>query len=178
MGIKNQSIAGMFILLVIILAINPKIVNNIYGTLLGRVFLIGITIFCSMYNTTLGLLVVLVLISGLNQFGSFTEGMTNGSPTSVGDDTGNNTGNTVVLTKEAATDAVKKRVSELKQEISDGSLGVDKEAIKTAIMSKPSNAIPTNSNMTSSSEDVTASSSNILKQNTGLEGYSNYASVL
>ena len=175
MGIKNQSIVGIFILLVIILAINPKIVNNIYGTVLGRVFLIGITIFIAMNNTTLGLLVVLAIISGLNQFGSFTEGF---EPATVGDDTSNNEGNTVVLTKEAVTDAAKKRVSELKQEMSDGTLGVDKEAIKAAIASKDSKAIPTDPNMTSSSEDVTASSSSILKPNTGLEGYSNYASVL
>ncbi len=174
MGIKNQSIVGLFILLVIILAVNPKIVNNIYGTVLGRVFLIGVTIFFAMYNTTLGLLVALAIISGLNQFGSFTEGMTNGSPTSVGDDTGGDKGDTVVLTK-GAVDAAKKRVSDLKQEISDGTMGVDKEAIKTAIMSKDSKTIPTDPNMTSSSEDVSASSASMLNSNTSLEGYSNYA---
>jgi hypothetical protein len=171
MGIKNQSIVGLFILLVIILAVNPKIVNNIYGTVLGRVFLIGVTIFFSMYNTTLGLLVALAIISGLNQFGSFTEGF---EPVTVGDDTGGDKGDTVVLTK-GAVDAAKKRVSDLKQEISDGTMGVDKEAIKTAIMSKDSKAIPTDPNMTSSSEDVTASSASMLNSNTSLEGYSNYA---
>ena len=158
---------GLFILLVIILAVNPKVVKNIYDTFLGRVFLIGITVFFAMYNRTLGLLVVLTIIAGLNQFGSFTEGF---KPVSVGDDSDVDKGDKVVLTKEAVAEAVDKKKKELNED------GIDMEAIKAAIMSKDPKAIPTDPKMTSS-EDVSAFKEGMLKSSSRLEGYSNYASV-
>ena len=74
MSIKSQSMVALFLALVVILALNPTIINNIYGNVLGRIVLICVVIFFAINNTTLGLLVVLVIIAALNQFGSFTEG--------------------------------------------------------------------------------------------------------
>ena len=74
MSIKSQSIGALFLALVVILGLNPKIINNIYENVLGRIFLICVVIFFSINNATLGLLVVLIIITALNQFGSFTEG--------------------------------------------------------------------------------------------------------
>ena len=84
---KTNSIIVIFLALIVILAVNPKMVNNIYNTILGRLFLISIVIFLSMKNITLGLLVALIIISGLNQFGSFVEGMeTMPTSTTVGEE--------------------------------------------------------------------------------------------
>ena len=60
MSVKTQSIGALFVALVIILAVNPKVVNNIYSSVLGRLFLISIVILLSMKNVTLGLLVALL----------------------------------------------------------------------------------------------------------------------
>jgi hypothetical protein len=74
MSIKSQSMVALFLALVVSLALNPTIINNIYENVLGRIVLICIVIFFAINNTTLGLLVVLVIIAALNQYGSFTEG--------------------------------------------------------------------------------------------------------
>lgn len=173
MSVKNQSIGALFVALVIILAVNPKVVNNIYGTLLGRLFLVCVVIFFAINNTTLGLLAVLALITSSNQFGSFVEGMDNQTPTTVGEENVNTTGGQTVLTN-SAVEAVKKKISELKQSVADGTTGIDKEDIKNAIMSKDSKSIPVDSNMNSSSE-VDPSSTGILT-NSKLEAFSSYAS--
>lgn len=171
MSVKTKSIGALFVALVIILAVNPKIVNDIYNTILGRVFLISIVIFFSMHNTTLGLLIALAIISALNQFGSFVEGMEN--PTTIGDDnTDQQNGSVKVITKDAA----KQKLSDLKQDISSGLSGIDKEDIKAAIMAKDSKAIPVDSSMTSSDE-VSAFTTGMLTPSATLEGFTQYASV-
>jgi len=179
MSVKTQSIGALFVALVIILAVNPKAVNNLYGSLLGRLFLVCVVIFFAMNNTTLGLLAVLAVITASNQFGSFTEGMENQTPTTIGEDNTDTTGGQTVLTNSAA-EAAKKKISDIKQSIADGTSGVDKEDIKTAIMSKDSKTIPVNPNMNSSSTDeVNPFTTGMLNTNSGssLEGFSPYASV-
>lgn len=169
---KTQSIGILFIVLIIILLVKPRLVNNIYKTILGRLLLIVIVIFFSTNNITLGLLVTLAIITAANQYGFFVEGMeTQTTPTTVGEENTDVTGEQVVLTK-SASDATKKKISELKQEIVDG---VDKEDIKTAIMSKDSKTLPVAENATAS-DDVSAFTSGMLNKSS-LEGFSSYASV-
>lgn len=175
MSIKTQSIGALFVALVIILAVNPKVVNNIYGSILGRLFLICIVIFFAMNNTTLGLLVVLAIITSLNQFGTFVEGMENGTPTTVGEDNTDTTDGQTVLTA-SATEAVKKKISDLKQQVADGTAGIDKEDIKNMIIAKDSKTLPLDSKMNGSSDNVSASSSAMLNPSSStLEGFSAYA---
>ncbi len=186
MSVKTKSIGALFVALVIILAVNPKAVNNLYGSLLGRLFLVCVVIFFAMNNTTLGLLAVLAVITASNQFGSFTEaklplaeGMENQTPTTIGEDNTDTTGGQTVLTNSAA-EAAKKKISDIKQSIADGTSGVDKEDIKTAIMSKDSKTIPVNPNMNSSSTgEVEPFVGGMLKPSTttSFGGYSPYASV-
>lgn len=176
MSFKSQSIGALFLALVIILAVNPKMVNNIYSSILGRVFLICVVIFMAMNNSTLGLLVALTIIAASNQYGSFVEGMENGTPATIGEDNIESSGTQTVLTKEAA-EAAKKRISDIKQDIANGTTGVDKEDIKAAIMAKDSSQIPVDPNMNSSSE-VSASSTGMLNpSNSTLENFSNFAPV-
>jgi hypothetical protein len=122
MNTKEKSIVALNVLLIIVLAVKPDMVTNMYSSILGRLVLIGAVIFFSMSNVTLGLLVALVIISGLNQFGSFTEGM--------------------------EKDKLKEKVTVVR----DAVVGVDKEDIKNAIMAKDSKTIPVSDKMTTSNE--------------------------
>ncbi len=180
MSVKFQNIGFLFLVLLIILAIKPKLVNNIYNSILGRLVLICIVIFFSMNNTTLGLLATLAVITSLNQFGSFVEGMDNmdlTTPTTIGEDNLDSNGVQKVLTK-SAVDNVKQKISDLKQNISDETIGVDKEDIKAAIMSRDSKQFPIDPNMNVSNDDVMPSTSGMLDtSNAKLDGFSNYASV-
>jgi hypothetical protein len=174
MSLKTQSIGALFLALVLILLVNPKIVNNIYNSVLGRLFLLIIIAFVTMNNRLLGLLVVLAIIIAINQYGSLTEGMDN---LTVGEENVPVTGNQVVLTK-SATDAVKKTISNLKSEIAEGTMGIDKEDIKNAIMSKDSKTIPTDPNM-NRSEEVNAHTPNMIDNSSTLTEafYSPYSRV-
>jgi hypothetical protein len=174
---KTNSIIVIFLALIVILAVNPKMVNNIYNTILGRLFLISIVIFLSMKNITLGLLVALIIISGLNQFGSFVEGMeTMPTSTTVGEENIPTTGKQIVLT-DAETqklDTAKQKVSDLKAKAAAS--GIDKEDIKNAIMSKDSKTIQSDPNMTSN-ENVDAFTTNMLTPSTLTEGFYSAALV-
>jgi hypothetical protein len=173
---KTNSIVALFVALIVILAVNPGMVNNIYSSVLGRLFLISILIFLSMKSVTLGLLVALTIIAGLNQFGSFTEGMdTMNTPTTVGEENVPQTGQQIVLTDSAAAkvDSAKQKISDLKAQAQTGGMqtgGVDKEAIKTAIMSKDSSTMPPDPNMMSN-ENVEAFTTSMLGRSLLTEGF-------
>ncbi len=169
MSLKTKSIGGLFVALAIILAIKPIMIYNIYSTILGRIILIGIVIFMSMNNITLGLLVCLIIIAASNQFGSLVEGLDN-----IGEDNSSTTGKQTVLTKSAVESSnttasdENKRISELKEKAAE--LGVDKEDIKDAIASKDSKTLPIGSK--ASSDDVSAFKESMLtKTSTLTEGF-------
>lgn len=176
---KTHSIVAIFIALVVILAINPKMVNTLYSSVLGRLFLISIVILLSMKNVTLGLLVALTIISGLNQFGSFVEGF---EPTTVGEDNVDVTGKQIVLTNAAQeTTGTTATVNSAKQKISDlkaqaAANGVDKEDIKAALQAKDSSTIPTDPNMTTN-ENVEAFTTNMLRPSSLTKGFYSAAPV-
>lgn len=160
MNFKTNGIFALFFVLIIILIINPKIIHNVYNNILGRIVLIGIIIFLASNNMTLGLLVSLIIIASLNQFGSLVEGME--TPGTIGEDNVTSTGEQKVLTKSA----VEKKLSELKEEI-----GVDKEDIKNAIMAKDSNTLPIDPN-SKNAEEVSAFKQSILTNKSSLtEGF-------
>lgn len=168
MSLKSKSIGALFVILVIILIVNPRIINNIYNSILGRIILVGLVIFFATNNTTLGLLVALTIIIASNQFGSFVEGMENQVPTTIGEDNVESTGSIKVLTDSA----VNKKISELKEQANSEN-GIDKEDIKAAIMPKDSHQLPVSKD---SSNEVSASSSGMLNASSAkLEGFSAYA---
>jgi len=166
MSIKTNSIIGLFVGLALILAINPRLIYNIYDTILGRLVLITIVVFFSMNNVTLGLLVALVLIVVINNYTTFAEGMENIStpdtvgaipssdttPYTVGEENIPQTGGIKVFTKDATKNALQKRISDLKAQ---AAMGVDKNDIRSATMAKPSNSIPVNKS-TFQSDEVSA----------------------
>jgi hypothetical protein len=180
MSITTKTMGALFAALAIILAVSPRYIYNIYSTILGRILLIGIVVFFSMNNITLGLLAALAIIAASNQFGSFSqgsifEGMENG--TTIGEDNVAQKGTQPVLTDEAVkkvTDTITQKISELKDKDKDVP-GVDIESIKTAIMSKESKSIPIDLNAMKSDE-VSASASGMLKSSS-LEGFKAYSYI-
>lgn len=183
---KTKAIFGLFVALIIILALNPRILNNIYSTILGRLALIGIVIFFSMNNVILGLLVALAIITASNQFGSFVEGsFVEGMDTmaqTIGEDNTPITGQQVVLTKTALpADSVKQKISELKASTNasttNASTGVDKETIRNSIMPKDSKTIKLDPNMMKN-DDVNAYDQSMLTNTSSMtEGFCLYAAT-
>lgn len=169
---KTFEILGLFLLLVIILIINPLVIHTAYNNILGRIILIGIVIFCSMNNVTLGLLAALCLIIASNMF--FTqssynlfEGLenlnTSTSGLTIGDDTQTSPSTTSDQKVNIITNALSKatksdgsKISELKAQAE--LQGVDRQAIQESIQPKSSKSL--NVDKTSfSSEDVSPNDS-------------------
>jgi hypothetical protein len=178
MSIETKGVVALFVSLAIILAINPRIIHEIYNTILGRLVLICIIVFVSMYNVTLGLLLALVIIVLSKEFGSLTEGMDNiSTPYTVGEDNEDITGKQTVLTKDATKNAtnnatkdkVKNKISDLKQNISE--LGIDKEDIRNSILPKDSKTIPVSDDATSSGEVDAFTPSMITNSSSLTEGF-------
>ena len=177
MSMKTNSIVALLVGLIIILAVNPKMVNNIYSSILGRLILVSVVIFFAMNNLTLGLLVALTIIAASNQYGSFTEGFD--SPITIGEENVPITGSQKVLTKMETEKMKQEKIDDAKQKISDlkknAVVGVDKEDIKNAIMSKDSKTIKPDPNMMKN-EDVNAFTPSMLTKNPTLtESFASYA---
>jgi len=188
MSMKTKGIVALFVALAIILAIQPRMIHNMYNTLLGRLLIIVVVIFFAMHNITLGLLVVLAVIVVSNQFTTFAEGLetmdktssTLGTvPSTIGDDNdtsgSNTTAKQVVVTR---TDSLKEKaktnpnpnptISELKAKAASN--GIDRETIKDAVASKPSNSLPITPS--GSTENVKPSSSELSSSKSSLtEGF-------
>jgi hypothetical protein len=163
---NKHGILGLFILLVIILMLKPRVIFNLHNNILGRVVLIGVVLFFTMNNVTLGLLTALCLIIASNMF--FMEGLTNLSGLTVGDDNIDgslNNGNTIsVETKEqvkaraitSGKDGAK--ISELQEQAQTGGQeqGVDRTSIQESIQAKNPKTIPVDKTVFRS-EEVSAS---------------------
>ena len=170
MSIKSQSMVALFLALVVSLALNPTIINNIYGNVLGRIVLICVVIFFAINNTTLGLLVVLVIIAALNQFGSFTEGFKLNKELKKGEKEQHSilSKGHSDLTKEESDLSKRgehnvkhklKKISNLKKE--QETTGVNLQDLRNTTMPKDSNTIQVDKNMISS-EEVSPSTSSML----------------
>ena len=173
---QKHGILGLFLLLVVALILKPRVLFNLHNNILGRVVLIGVVLFFTMFNVTLGLLSALCLIIASNMF--FMEGLTNldgdqksmiQSGLTVGEDNIPSTGKVSVETKEKIKANAKAKVADSDVTISEmqeqsqarrqnGSeeYGVDRTAIQETIQPKSSKSIPTDKK-SFRSEEVSAS---------------------
>jgi hypothetical protein len=146
-----------------------------------------------MYNVTLALLTVFIIIILLNKYDNFVEGMDNiETPDTIGEENVPITGKQQVLTKDAVKkDEIKQnindRISDLKAKAqqqtisanttttastSDSNMGMDKEDIKNAIQSMPANSIPTDKSMFNSNDNVQPLTASMLTNKSSLtEGF-------
>jgi len=200
MTMKMRGIWALFIALILVLAINPKLLYNAYNTILGRIILIGVLIFFSVNNVTLGLLVALCLIIVLNNYTNFAEGMDNmETPATIGDDNAvQKSGDKIQVVTSAISSAPKdgSKLSDLKANAQAkaanidtstiqakaanaqekaAAKGIDTTDISESIKAKASNSIPVSKSTMSSSENVSPFTTGMLGKNTSTEGFSTYA---
>jgi len=165
---KTFGILGLFLLLVIILIINPRVIHSAYNNILGRIILIGIIIFFSMNNVTLGLLAALCLIIASNMFltqGSFIEGLENINSNTSGPTIGDDTQTTSTKSSDQKVNIITKalsdskesgvpmdsaKISELKAQAEEQ--GIDRQAIQESIQSKSSKTLPVDKTSFSSTD--------------------------
>jgi hypothetical protein len=128
---KIQFLIGLFVLIVVVLVLNPRVINDIHKTILGRIVLIGLVIFFTAHNTTLGLLVALCLIIAINMF--FMEGIDETLSKTIGDDN--------VIT-DSTEPKINVSTTALKEEEEDKNDGVDKQTVHESIQPIESASIP------------------------------------
>ena len=155
---NKHGILGLFLLLVVILVLKPRLILNMYNNILGRVVLIGLVLFFTTCNVALGLLAALCLIIVSNMF-FIVEGLTNlDSETepmvkpglTIGDDTVtsndanmNNKINIITKAKEKGitVNGDGSKLSELQSQAQEDE-GVDRQTLQETIQSKSSKTIP------------------------------------
>jgi hypothetical protein len=157
---KTFGILGLFLFIVIILIVDPRVIHTAYNNTLGRIILIGIIIYLSMNSVTLGLLVVLCLIIATNMFfiqESFVEGIgetidTSTSGTTIGDTNASDTSDSNTTKQiQIITNALKK-AQESKDPMNEKTIsellaqsqaqGVDRQSIEDSIRSISSKTLP------------------------------------
>ena len=134
---KIQVLIGLFVLIVVVLVLDPRVINDIHKTILGRIMLIGLVIFFTTHNTTLGLLVALCLIIAINMF--FMEGID--ETLSIPDVTATTIGEDNVTT-DSTMQQIKISTGKKDEANIDNEDGVDKQTAHESIQPVESAAIP------------------------------------
>jgi len=170
---NKYGIFGLFLLLVVALILKPRVLFNLYRNILGRVVLIAVVIFFTMFNVTLGLLAALCLIIASNMF--FMEGFDNET---IGDDNADGSSSDSATVSVETKDKMKEKAkanaamlgdieSKSKSILSEiqaqaqakmEEQGVDKTSIHDSIQAKSSKTIPVDKT-NFSSEEVSPSES-------------------
>ena len=127
---KNHGLCLLFTILIIVLIVSPRSLNNLYNNTLGRLALIALIVFFAMHNVTLGLLAALCIIIASNMYMfEGLEGMSEEDKEKMKDN---------VTTTAPTTTSPHSTTHSTTTHSTDG---VDKEAIKDAIQAKESNTI-------------------------------------
>jgi len=139
---KTHGLCFLFTLLIIVLIVSPRSLNNLYNNTLGRLALIALIIFFAMHNVTLGLLAALCVIiaSNMYMFEGF-DGMSEEDKEKMKDKMTSTKTSTTPSTTTTSTTPSTTTPSTTTTTTSTSTDGVDKEAIKDAIQAKASNAI-------------------------------------
>ena len=133
---KIHVLIVLFIVLVLVLVVNPSIIKNMYSSFLGRIMLVFIVLFFAMNNMTLGLLTALVFIILSNMILATQEGVTTMDESS----------------KEGEVKEVKEGEEEEVKEVKEVN-NIDMETIKDSLKSLSSTMIPVPT-QTTTTEDV------------------------
>jgi hypothetical protein len=148
---KNHGLCFLFTLLIIVLIVSPRALNNLYNNTLGRLALIALIIFFAMHNVTLGLLAALCIIIASNMYMfEGLEGMSDEDKEKMKDKvtTATSTAPTTTSTTPINTHTTTHSTT------THSTDGVDKEAIKDAIQAKESNTITVAKANFASTEEV------------------------
>ena len=162
---KMHGLGFLFTMLVIVLIVSPRTLNNMYNNILGRVVLVALLILFSMNNVTLGLLAALCIIiaSNMYMFEGFDTSEINAGEVGTGeniaaiqqqikDKQSTTTATSTATTPSTATTSTPTSTTTAQ------STGVDRQAVTDALKSKPSNTMPVNKGMFTSQEVASAPS--------------------
>ena len=132
-------------MLIVVLIVSPRSLNNLYNNTLGRVALIALIIFFAMNNITLGLLAALCVIIASNMYMfEGLENMTEEQKHNLKDKakgTMTTPPTTMTTTTTPTTTTSSTTTPTITTDSTTTGTGVDKEAIRDAIQAKASNAI-------------------------------------
>ena len=139
---KTHGLCFLFTLLIIVLIVSPRSLNNLYNNTLGRLALIALIIFFAMHNVTLGLLAALCVIiaSNMYMFEGFDD-MSEEDKEKMKDKMTSTTTSTTPSTTTPSSTTPSATTPSTTTPTSSSTDGVDKEAIRDAIQAKASNAI-------------------------------------
>ena len=138
---KMNILIGLFFALLVILFVSPRVIRNLYSSIVGRVILIVIILFFAMNNVTLGLLTVLVIIIASNMF--LLEGLDNMEEnTNVSKETTTNKKDANKETTGLSSSLSSSSSSSSSSANTGTTSAVDLETIKKAIEPKSSNSLP------------------------------------
>jgi hypothetical protein len=154
---KFNELLVLFGVLVLMLFINPNYFYNIYNTTLGKLILLVIVAFFTMNNLTLGLLFALVLIIFSKKYEVLTEGIDNiKTPDTVGS----------IQKKDDKIDTITPT-------------GINISELEESIRSKQSHSIPVDKIVSMSNENISPFTSGMLTNTSNLtEGFCPCASSL
>jgi hypothetical protein len=157
---KMHGLGFLFVMLVVILIVNPRAIHNMYNNILGRVVLIALIILFSMNNVTLGLLVALCIIIATNMY--MFEGLENMpvDATSKTTDATSKPTDATAKTTDATSKPTDATIKEKKDTVNvvttsadDSSKdGIDKVTMESTLRAKSANSMPVNKNDFSSNE--------------------------
>jgi hypothetical protein len=161
---KIHGLFLLFVLLVLVLVINPRIIKNIYNSFLGRIILIIIVLFFAMNSMSLGLLTALVFIIASNML--FREGL-EGNMDSINTTSDPNITSTIDTISESNNNTS-----------SDTTLGIedsskDKEKTISAGVSVTDDTLVNPQNSNTLPVNLPGSSENVLPAESGIQAFQN-----
>ena len=146
---KTHGLCFLFTLLIIVLIVSPRALNNLYNNTLGRLALIALIIYFAMHNVTLGLLAALCIIIASNMYMfEGLEGMSEEDKQKMKDKV------TTAATTAPTTTTTTSPNTTTHSTTTHSTDGIDKEAIKDAIQAKESNTITVSKANFASTEEV------------------------
>lgn len=156
-GNSMNVLVGLFFSLILIIAIQPRLLTKVYSSILGRFFLILVVLFFAMNNVTLGLLTALIVVIASSMH--LREGLDTMDSTTT--DTNTNTLDHPVVAAKAIQ--AKREVNKTSGDdttttditTDTATDGIDLETIKNSIQAQSSNSLPVSS---TSNEEVAPSS--------------------
>ncbi len=143
---KIHALLGLFILILVVLFLNPRVINEANNSVLGRMVMICVILFFTVHNTTLGLLVALCLIIAVNMF--FMEGFEAPVSASTEESAAEPAMPVNNITKQEAPVTP----GDKKKEPTNSEDGVDTQTAHESIQPMDSNAIPVSKSDFASSE--------------------------
>ena len=148
-------LVGLFFALVLIIAVQPRLLTKIYSSILGRFFLILVVLFFAMNNVTLGLLTALIVVIASSMH--LREGLDTMDTTTDTDTTTTTVDHPVVAAKaiQAKKEANKTSGDDTTTITDTTTDGIDLETIKNSIQAQSSNSLPVSS---TSNEEVAPAS--------------------